>query len=42
MICFLPLIQRGWDWFYVGLVVLALIFAFRISGATFSKYPGIK
>lgn len=36
---FLPLLQRGWDWFYVVLVVLALTFAFRFGGATAGRYP---
>jgi hypothetical protein len=39
MICFLPLIERGWDWFYSALVVLALVFAFRFGGATGGRYP---
>jgi hypothetical protein len=39
IICLLPLVQRGWDWFYAGLVVLALVFAFRFGGATAGRYP---
>jgi hypothetical protein len=39
IVSFLPLVQRGWDWFYGALVVLALIFAFRFGGATSGRYP---
>jgi steroid 5-alpha reductase family enzyme len=39
LVSFLPLLQRGWDWFHVALVVLALVFAFRLGGATSGRYP---
>lgn len=39
LICFLRLIQKGMDWFYIALFVLALVFAFRIGGATSGHYP---
>jgi hypothetical protein len=39
LVSFLPLLQQGWDWFHVALVVLALVFAFRLGGATSGRYP---
>jgi hypothetical protein len=33
------MLQRGGDWFYGALLVLALIFAFRFGGATAGRYP---
>ena len=39
LVSFLPLVQRGWNWFYIVLIVLALIFAFRFGGATSGRYP---
>jgi hypothetical protein len=39
VVAFIPLVQRGWDWFYGVLLVLALIFAFRFGGATSGRYP---
>jgi hypothetical protein len=39
LVSFLPLLQRGWDWFHVALVVVALVFAFRVGGATSGRYP---
>jgi hypothetical protein len=39
IVAFLPLLQHGWDWFYVILFLVALIFAFRFGGATAGRYP---
>ena len=39
LVSFLPLLQRGWDWFHVALIVVALVFAFRLGGATAGRYP---
>jgi steroid 5-alpha reductase family enzyme len=39
LVSFLPLVQRGWNWFYIVLIVLALVFAFRFGGATSGRYP---
>jgi hypothetical protein len=39
IICFLRMLQRGGNWFYGALFVLALIFAFRFGGATAGRYP---
>jgi len=39
IVCFLRMLQRGGDWFYGALLVLALIFAFRFGGATAGRYP---
>jgi len=39
VVCFLYLLQKGGDWFYVALLLIALVFAFRIGGATAGRYP---
>ena len=39
VICLLYLLQMGGDWFYVALLLVALVFAFRIGGATAGRYP---
>jgi hypothetical protein len=39
LVSFLPLLQRGWDWFHVALIVVAVVFAFRVGGATSGRYP---
>jgi hypothetical protein len=39
LVSFLPLLQQGWDWFHVALIVVALAFAFRLGGATSGRYP---
>ena len=39
VVCLLHLLQKGGDWFYVALLLVALVFAFRIGGATVGRYP---
>lgn len=39
MVCFLYLLRNGWDWFYVVLFVIAVVFAIRVGGATVGRYP---
>lgn len=38
VVCVLYLLQKGGDWFYVALLLVALVFAFRIGGATVGRY----
>ena len=38
VVCILYLLQHGGDWFYVALLLIALVFAFRIGGATVGQY----
>lgn len=39
VVCLLYLLQKGGDWFYVALLLVAFVFAFRIGGATVGRYP---
>jgi len=39
VVCVLYLLQNGGDWFHVALLLIALVFAFRIGGATAGRYP---
>lgn len=39
VVCLLNLLQKGGDWFYAALLLVALVFAFRIGGATVGRYP---
>ncbi|MBZ5514011.1 MAG: hypothetical protein LAN62_04040 [Acidobacteriia bacterium] len=37
--CLFHLLRGGADWFYVALLVLGFVFAYRIGGATIGRYP---
>jgi hypothetical protein len=39
VVCFLYLLRNGGDWFYIALLLIAVVFAFRIGGATAGRYP---
>ena len=38
MVCLLRMLRFGPDWFYILLLVLALVFAYRVGGATRGQY----
>ncbi len=38
MMCLLRMLRHGPDWFYVALLVVAFIFAYRVGGATRGQY----
>ena len=38
MVCLLTMLRHGPDWFYVLLLLIAVVFAFRVGGATRGQY----
>ncbi len=38
MVCLFRMLRSGPDWFYIALLIIALVFAYRVGGATRGKY----
>jgi hypothetical protein len=38
IVCLLRMLRSGPDWFYILMLVLALVFAYRVGGATRGQY----
>ena len=38
MVCLFRMLRLGPDWFYILMLVIALIFAYRVGGATRGQY----
>ena len=38
MVCLFRMLRLGPDWFYIMMLVMALIFAYRVGGATRGQY----
>ena len=38
MVCLLTMLREGPTWFYIVMMLIAVVFAFRVGGATRGKY----
>lgn len=38
VVCLFRMLRLGWDWFYLVMLLIATVFAYRVGGATRGQY----